>query len=79
MKFFDDLKKGQKSFGEDISRIVNLILLTMVYFIGVGFTSLIAKLFGKHFLELKTNKNLESYWSDLNLTKKPVAEYYRQF
>ena len=79
MGFFNDLLKGQKMFGEDISSMVNFFLLTFTYFFGVGLTSICAKIFGKHFLELKINKEKDSYWSELNLTKKPVEEYYRQF
>ena len=74
---FKGLKEGNKMFGEDIASLVNFILLTFVYFFGVGITSIIAKIFGKHFLESKKNKN--SYWSELNLSKRKKEEYYRQF
>jgi len=79
MEFFKDLKKGQKKFGDDISQIINFILLTIAYLFGIGLTSVFAKISGKHFLELKKEENIESYWSDLNLIKKPMKEYYRQF
>lgn len=75
--FFEDLKEGNKTFGEDVASVINFILLTFVYFFGVGITSIIAKIFGKHFLEYKTNKN--TYWSELNLSKRKKEEYYRQF
>lgn len=77
--FFNNLKIGQKTFGEDIAALVNSILLTFVYMIGVGSTYLVAKCFRKKFLDLKHDKNRKSYWEDLNLTKKPIEEYYRQF
>ena len=70
-------KKGVKGFGQNISMLVNTILLSVVYFIGVGLTFIFAKIFRKHFLELKLKK--DSYWSDLNLSKKKIEEYYRQF
>ena len=66
-----------KGFGQNISMLVNTILLSVVYFIGVGLTFIFAKIFRKHFLELKLKK--DSYWSDLNLSKKKIEEYYRQF
>ena len=44
-QILNDLKKGQKIFGEDIAIIINSVLLTFVYFFGVGFTFLLAKLF----------------------------------
>jgi hypothetical protein len=76
MSLLSDLKVGQKAFGKDISSIINLILLTVVYFIGVGLTSIFARLAGKDFLD-KGKK--DSYWAELNLTKKEDRSYYRQF
>ena len=77
--FFIGLKKGMNSFGSNVSIIVNSILLLIVYLIGVGLTSIVAKLIGKHFLETKISKNEKTYWTDLNLKKKNIEEYYRQF
>lgn len=76
--FFDGFKKGFKDFGHNISIIVNSALLVFVYLIGVGITSVVAKLASKHFLDTKRSKS-KSYWSELNLKRKPVDEYYRQF
>ncbi len=77
--FFKGFKKGVNSFGCKISIIVNSVLLSVVYLIGVGVTSLIAKVSGKHFLDMKISKSRETYWSELNLRKKTREEYYRQF
>jgi len=77
-KFFMGFKKGAASFGHNISLLINTMLLTVVYLLGVGLTSIIAKMVGKHFLEIKLSKNY-TYWSDLKLKKKPIEEYYRQF
>jgi hypothetical protein len=70
--------KGMGNFGQNIALIINTILLTFVYLIGVGLTSIVAKIFRKHFLEIRMS-NKETYWSDLNLKKRPIEEYYRQF
>ncbi len=78
-EFITGFKQGQKEFGETIAVIINSIFLTIVYFLGVGLTSIIAKISGKHFLDLKIDEKAETYWSGLNLTKKPLKEYYRQF
>ncbi len=78
-EFFNGIKKGQKAFGEDIAQIVNLIVLSVVYIIGIGITSLIAKIVGKHFLELNMDKNKKSYWEELQLGIGKKEEYYRQF
>ncbi len=77
-QFLIGFKKGMKDFGQGIALIVNSVLLAIVYFTGVGFTAIFAKLFRKHFLDMKLSKK-ETYWSDLNLKKKPMEEYYRQF
>ncbi|MDO8509357.1 MAG: hypothetical protein Q7S27_06780 [Nanoarchaeota archaeon] len=78
-QFFINMKKGQKDFGEDIARLVNSALLTVVYLLGVGLTSVIGRLFRKSFLDLKPDKNKKSYWEDLELNNKNIEEYYRQF
>lgn len=78
-EFFSDLKKGQKEFGEDIGNLINAILLTIVYLVGVGFTFFFAKIFRKKFLDTEIDKNSKSYWEDLNLSKEPIERYYRQF
>tara|TARA_Y100000310_G_C20461610_1_gene705641 strand:+ start:484 stop:714 length:231 start_codon:yes stop_codon:yes gene_type:complete len=70
---------GLNNFGKTIAIIVNSLLLLIVYFIGVGLTSTFGKLLGKSFLEVKISKSKESYWSDLNLKRKPIDSYYRQF
>lgn len=77
--FFQGLKEGSKSFGESIGTLINSILLTLVYFIGVGITSLIAKSLGKKFLDLKIDSKKNSYWEDLNIDKKNLEDCYRQF
>ncbi len=77
--FFSGIKKGQKEFGEDIGTLVNTILLTIVYIVGVGPTSIIAKIVKKRFLNLKRDKSAKTYWEDLNLNKRQIEEYYRQF
>ena len=77
--FLKGLKKGQKKFGENISIIINSILLSFVYFIGVGLTAITAKIVRKRFLDLEMDKICKTYWSELNIIKKPLKEYYRQF
>lgn len=57
--------------------ILNRVLLTLVYFIGVGPIALSAKMFGKHFLPLK--KEAVTYW--IQKEKKTINknDYYRQY
>lgn len=77
-QFYRGFKKGMRDFGQNIALIINTILLSFVYLIGVGLTSIVAKIFRKHFLDMKLHKD-GTYWSKLNLKKKSINEYYRQF
>jgi hypothetical protein len=85
--FFSGFHRGMKDFGSCLSTIINSAMLFIVYLIGVGLTSLVAKLAGKHFLDmnldrdkkLDTDKKKKTYWSDLKLKKKDAIEYCRQF
>lgn len=76
--FFKGFKRGFKEFGQNTSRIVNTALLSVVYIIGIGIPSIIAKIFRKKFLEKDLLKE-DTYYSDLNLEKKSKEEYLRQF
>ena len=51
-----------KIFHKSITFVTNLVLLSFVYFLGIGPTSLIGKIMKKPFLKLKEEK--ESYWED---------------
>jgi hypothetical protein len=75
--FFEGVKKGMHLFGQNIANLMNVILLSIVYLLGVGLTSMIAKFAGKRFLDWKRGEG--SYWKTLNLKKKKMDEYYRQF
>ena len=77
--FFRGFKKGMNNFNQIITTLVNSILLSFVYLIGVGLTSILAKIVRKSFLETKISDKQETYWSELNLKKKSLEEYYQQF
>ncbi|MBI2136466.1 hypothetical protein HYU06_05325 [Candidatus Woesearchaeota archaeon] len=78
-KIFTGFKNGIKNFGNIITILINTVLLAFVYFVGVGVSSIFAKLSRKKLLELKLSKQAPTYWSDLGLKKKPLEDYYRQF
>ncbi len=75
--FVKGFKEGFKDFGHNVTNVVNFILLLPVYFIGIGITSLGAKILGKKFLELKQRGR--TYWKKRNLGKQKLSTYYRQF
>lgn len=72
-------KRGMNFFGQIISNLINSILLLIVYVIGVGITSIVAKTFKKKFLNMRLDFKAETYWEELGLSKRPIEEYYRQF
>lgn len=77
-KVWNFIKSILEPISKLVSTIVNFILLSIVYFIGIGIVSIPAKLFGKHFLELK-KQNKSSNWHEHKVTKEPLEKYYRTF
>lgn len=71
-----------KSIFEHISKvmpnIVNFILLSLVYALGIGIVSIFMKLLGNHFLQLK-KQNKVSNWVEHKVTKQPLEQYYKTF
>jgi hypothetical protein len=78
-QIFDEFHRGQKTFGDDIARLINVVLLSFVYFIGVGISWAITRFSEKELLDLKLNPKSKTYWEKLDITNKPIKEYYRQF
>jgi len=77
-RFFKGFKNGTTLFGRNISILINSILLSIAYIIGIGLTAIVAKITRKSFLDIKKS-NKETYWIDLNLKTKKQEEYHRQF
>ncbi len=78
-EFFEGVLEGQKLFGETIAIIVNSLLLTVVYFIGVGLTAISGKLLKHDFLKVGFDKEKQSYWEDFELGNKWEENCYKQF
>ena len=76
--FLKGIKEGFKDFSNLIVLVVNTVLLSVVYFIGVGLTSIFAKIAKKSFLDIKKTER-ETYWKDLDLKDESIDKYYRQF
>ena len=77
-KFFEIKKKILEPVSKAMSSIVNFVLLSVVYFAGVGLVSMVMKLFGKRFLDLKKTNN-KSSWHEHKTAKQPIEKYYRTF
>ncbi|MDP7115951.1 MAG: hypothetical protein QF632_07040 [Candidatus Woesearchaeota archaeon] len=76
--FWKGCKEGFANFGHDIANIVNFILLLFVYITAIAPTKLVAKLFGKQFLDLGQD-NKASNWVKNKITKQPYESYLRRF
>ena len=76
--FLKGFLQGFKNFGHTITNIINFFLLLTAYILGIGIVSVISKLAGKHFLELK-KQNKNSNWHEHKVTKQPIEKYYRTF
>lgn len=77
-KVWSTIKSGFERIGKTISNIVNFILLSIIYFIGIGPVAVISKLMGKHFLEPKKDSR-KSNWHEHKVEKQPLDKYYRTF
>ena len=77
-KLWNAIKSVLEPITRAINVVVNFILLALVYFIGIASVSIIMKLFGKHFLDLK-KQNRKSNWHEHQVTKQPLEKYYRTF
>ncbi len=77
--FIKGFKDGFTDFGHNVSTIVNSVLLSVVYFVGVGPTSLAARVFGKSFITSGPEEDTESYWTDFEHAEKGLENHYRQF
>lgn len=77
--FFKNFKDGMSKFGENITLLVNSCLLLIVYVIGIGATSIVAKLCNKQFLKNKISTKRTTYWSELNSKTKSIESYYKLF
>ena len=74
MNFLNGLKEGMLHFGSIIGAVVNTILLSVVYFVGVGISFILGKILNKSFLEKNFLKK-KSYW----LSSSSKNNFYRQF
>ncbi len=77
--FIKSIKNGLDIFSQNIITLVNALLLSLVYFIGVGITKLFTKLQGKRLLDTNIDKNKETYWQQVKEKSTHIDEYYKQF
>ena len=67
-----------KKFNMIVSSTITVFALSIVYFIGVGITSLIGKMFGKKFLD-HTHGKKDTYWIKSLEDENTFERYRRMF
>jgi hypothetical protein len=77
--FFDGFVKGYKDFSNILVGGVNLVLLSVVYYLGIGVGLVMAKAMGKHFFDWKVEKSLSTYWVERNDKEPELRDYYNQY
>jgi len=59
--------------------VMSRLILTILFFLVLTPIGLLAKLFGKKFMDLKFDKSGESYWEKRTKKEKNQLDYERQF
>ena len=62
-----------------IGWVVTRVILSVLFYLVFTPTGLLLKLFGKKLLEMRTEKNTDSYWKDKILLKTEKNRYENQF
>lgn len=68
-----------KKIGSFIGNIVTGLILAIVFYIVLTPIALIARLFGKDFLDIKWKKKSNTYWMPKEVVKDGVERYERQY
>jgi len=79
IKFIAGFRSGLKSYGHTISILINTVLLLVTYLVGVGITSIVARLVGKKFLDNKKKPRQQTFWIKTTMGTGSKKDYYRQF
>ena len=81
-QFTIGFRKGMNIFAETMQELIISVFLVGIYVFGVGTMALVAKISGKHFLDIKNTWQKEAqkqtYWVEKAQVKKDRSEYYRQ-
>lgn len=77
--FWRGFREGAGEFGLTVNVLITSALLLVVYLLGVGITSVIAKCAGKRFLQSGSEQPQNTYWSSLSRTIESTDDYYKQF
>jgi len=73
------LNKGWMSFSILLGWVMTRVILSVLYYIILTPIGIMAKISGKHFLDMKIDKSRESYWEKRTKVEIIPADYERQF
>ena len=59
--------------------VMSRVIIAILFYLVLTPIGLLAKLFGKKFMDLKYNKSAESYWEKRSIKEKKQLDYERQF
>ncbi len=59
--------------------VMSRVIIAILFYLVLTPIGLLAKLFGKIFMDLKYNKSAESYWEKRSIKEKKQLDYERQF
>lgn len=77
--FFAGFRSGAMRVGHAIGEPINAILLTFAYIVGIGPVSIIGKLVGKRYIDVRHTTEEKSHWHDHVVKTEPLEKYRRQF
>lgn len=63
--FIEIIKKTLRIPIDLIVNLINSILLSCVYFLGIGMTAIFARIKGKKFLSIEKNSKKKTYWKKI--------------
>jgi hypothetical protein len=77
--FLRSIKHMWLLFAQMVGKINSIVLLSFVYFVVIGFMSLIVKLFRKDLLQKKMNFEQASYWQTRKTSEQTLDRHKFQF
>jgi hypothetical protein len=76
---FRAIKRMWLLFAQMLGKVNTILLLSLVYFVVIGFMSLVMRLFRKDLLQKKMDYDQASYWQTRETSEQTLDRYKYQF
>jgi hypothetical protein len=76
---FRAIKRMWLLFGQMLGKVNTILLLSLVYFVVIGFMALVMRLFRKDLLQKKMDYDQASYWKTRETSEQTLDRYKYQF